>query len=82
MAHHSITSARNGLKIVVPLRPYGTLQRFSTRGDNELIFTEPRKSAVGTEAAVEEKAKTKRASRQRAAKEETQAAEQDAEDLV
>lgn len=57
MASHSITSARNGLKIAIPLRPYGILQRFSSKGDNELIFTDPRRVSVGAEAAQESKLK-------------------------
>lgn len=58
MASHSITSARNGLKIAIPLRPYGILQRFSSKGDNELIFTDPRRASVGAESAQESKMKT------------------------
>lgn len=45
MAHHTIVSARNGLKIAVPIRPFGTLARFATKGDNELIFEKQKEAA-------------------------------------
>lgn len=75
MAHHSITSARNGLKIAIPMRPYGVLARFGSKGDNELIFKNPRRAEVGAEAKAAAKQPVKAAAEVEASQVEEQASE-------